>query len=124
MKRAFTCRIRKFCRPCSRGIGSWSTSGALGTGRSTHTAVLLSGDNMSLDHARRLAEAARRYGAHINLMPFNPVAGSVHRRPSTEETEAFAEQVAAHGGHCTIRGQRGADIDAACGQLRKRELAM
>ncbi len=92
--------------------------------RMTLEYVLLSGDNMSPVHARQLAEAARRYGAHINLMPFNPVEGSLHRRPSSEETDAFAAQVTAHGGHCTIRGQRGADIDAACGQLRKRELAV
>jgi 23S rRNA (adenine2503-C2)-methyltransferase len=91
--------------------------------RMTLEYVLLSGDNMTPDHARRLAEIARRYGAHINLMPFNPVTESPHRRPDEGEVAVFAEQVTALGGHCTIRGQRGADIDAACGQLRKREMA-
>ncbi len=91
--------------------------------RMTFEYVLLAGDNMSEDHARRLAEIARRYGAHINLMPFNPVAGSAHTRPSDEQIADFAARVAALGGHCTLRGQRGADIDAACGQLRRREIA-
>jgi 23S rRNA (adenine2503-C2)-methyltransferase len=89
--------------------------------RMTFEYVLLEGDNMGDDHARRLAELARRYGAHINLMPFNPVVGSPHRRPTEEQVTAFARLVTAQGGHCTIRGQRGADIDAACGQLRRRE---
>jgi len=85
--------------------------------------VLLAGDNMGDDHARRLAEIARRYGAHINLMPYNPVSGSAHVRPTAEQVADFAAKVAALGGHCTVRGQRGADIDAACGQLRRRVAA-
>ena len=91
--------------------------------RMTLEYVLLADDNMSDAHAERLAEIARRYGAHINLMPFNPVEGSPHRRPSWDQVEIFAALVEHLGGHATVRGQRGADIDAACGQLRKRELA-
>ena len=91
--------------------------------RMTFEYVLLAGDNMGDDHARRLAGIARRYGAHINLMPYNPVGGSAHVRPSAEQVADFAARVAALGGHCTVRGQRGADIDAACGQLRRRVAA-
>jgi 23S rRNA (adenine2503-C2)-methyltransferase len=61
---------------------------------------------------------ARRYGAHINLIPFNPVFESGHRRPSTDEVRDFADLVDFHGGVGTVRGQRGADIAAACGQLK------
>lgn len=91
--------------------------------RMTFEYVLLDGDNMSDAHARRLAELARRYGAHINLMPFNPVAESPHRRPAPDQVDSFAQLVTSLGGHCTVRGQRGADIDAACGQLRRRAAA-
>jgi 23S rRNA (adenine2503-C2)-methyltransferase len=88
--------------------------------RPTFEYVLLADANMGEDHARRLADTALRYGAHINLIPFNPVTETGHRRPSTDEVNLFAEQVARFGGHATVRGQRGADIDAACGQLKKR----
>ncbi len=88
--------------------------------RMTLEYVLLAEDNMSEGHAKRLAEVARRFHAHINLIPFNPVFETPHRRPSWDEVETFAGQVERMGGHVTVRGQRGADIDAACGQLKRR----
>jgi 23S rRNA (adenine2503-C2)-methyltransferase len=90
--------------------------------RMTLEYVLLADANMTDSHAHRLAGLALRYGAHINLIPFNPVIDTPHRRPTTAEVRRFAEEVARHGGHATVRGQRGADIDAACGQLRKRAI--
>ena len=91
--------------------------------RMTLEYVLLAGDNMTPHQAVELAKLANRYGAHINLIPFNPVSGTPHQRPSRFAIETFARQVEEAGGHATIRGQRGADIDAACGQLRERERA-
>lgn len=88
--------------------------------RPTFEYVLLADANMEEGHARSLAALALRYGAHINLIPFNPVTESLHRRPTNDEIDRFAAVVGSHGGHFTIRGQRGADIDAACGQLRQR----
>lgn len=85
--------------------------------------VLLADANMSDAQALALARLAREHHAHINLIPFNPVGDSAHRRPTTAEVRHFAEQVVNHGGHATVRAQRGADIDAACGQLRRREEA-
>jgi 23S rRNA (adenine2503-C2)-methyltransferase len=82
---------------------------------------LLRDANMSPDQAQLLAQLARRYGAHINLIPFNPVIETPHQRPSWDDVEAFAAQVEAAGGHCTVRGQRGADINAACGQLKRKQ---
>jgi 23S rRNA (adenine2503-C2)-methyltransferase len=80
--------------------------------------VLLADSNMTDAHADRLAEVAARYHAHVNLIPYNPVMDTPHLRPSSKQTTSFAERVAASGTNLTIRGQRGADIDAACGQLR------
>jgi len=91
--------------------------------RMTLEYVLLADDNMTLDHAERLAEIAVEFRAHINLIPFNPVMATPHRRPDEAEVEAFANAVTAFGGGVTVRGQRGADIDAACGQLRQRNLS-
>ncbi|GDY13811.1 50S rRNA methyltransferase [Planctomycetota bacterium] len=88
--------------------------------RMTLEYVLLADANMTTGHAHDLAKLALRYGAHINLIPFNPVIDTPHRRPTTNEVKGFAAAVASFGGHATVRGQRGADIDAACGQLRRR----
>jgi 23S rRNA (adenine2503-C2)-methyltransferase len=63
---------------------------------------------------------ARRFHAHINLIPYNPVMETTHIRPSPDQVARFAALVEELGGHVTVRGQRGADIDAACGQLRRR----
>lgn len=88
--------------------------------RMTLEYVLLGDDNMSIDHAERLAGVAQRFNAHVNLIPFNPVFETPHRRPSDDEIDEFARNAHAFGANVTVRGQRGADIDAACGQLRKR----
>lgn len=82
--------------------------------------VLLRDANMRDDQARELAALARRYAAHVNLIPFNPVSATPHQRPSRDEIDRFAAIVAEVGASHTVRGQRGADIDAACGQLARR----
>lgn len=91
--------------------------------RPTLEYVLLADANMTPGHAASLAQAARPLGAHINLIPFNPVFETGHRRPDPAAVRAFAALVAAAGGHATIRGARGTDIDAACGQLKRRSAA-
>jgi 23S rRNA (adenine2503-C2)-methyltransferase len=106
--------------PLDELLAAMRDYGAKVNRRITLEYVLLAGDNMSDEQARALAHLARRFGAHINLIPFNPVTETPHRRPTTAEVRAFADLVVAEGGNATVRGQRGADIDAACGQLRKR----
>lgn len=91
--------------------------------RMTFEYVLLADANMQDQHAHDLGRLARRYGAHINLIPYNPVQQTPHQRPSWDLVERFAGLVREAGGHATIRGQRGADIDAACGQLVLRKQA-
>jgi len=91
--------------------------------RMTLEYVLLRDANMREDQAADLAALARRYGAHINLIPFNPVERTPHQRPGHREVLDFAARVQLAGGHVTVRGQRGGDIDAACGQLAKRVAA-
>ena len=84
--------------------------------------VLLKDDNMSEKQAWLLQQLAQRYGAHINLIPFNPVFDTPHKRPSQEDIERFSEALYSHKAFFTVRGQRGADIDAACGQLKDNTL--
>lgn len=85
--------------------------------------VLLADANMTEVHAESLGRTARSLAAHINLIPFNPVIETAHRAPTRAEVRVFAERVALAGGHVTVRSGRGTDIDAACGQLKRRDAA-
>jgi 23S rRNA (adenine2503-C2)-methyltransferase len=94
------------------------------TGRRTsYEYVMLAGVNDSADQARRLASVIGRQLSHVNLIPMNPVEGSPLHRPRPERTLSFQRLLQAAGISTTIRDTRGLDIDAACGQLRARELA-
>ncbi|MDP2942224.1 MAG: 23S rRNA (adenine(2503)-C(2))-methyltransferase RlmN, partial [Candidatus Omnitrophota bacterium] len=57
----------------------------------------------------------------VNLIPFNPVSSFNFMPPSDKEVKEFQDILKNHDVNSTIRAQRGADIDAACGQLRLRE---
>ena len=57
---------------------------------------------------------------HVNLIPLNPVAESPYQ-PSTPQAAARFQQILEQGGiPATVRMRRGIDIDAGCGQLRRR----
>jgi 23S rRNA (adenine2503-C2)-methyltransferase len=84
--------------------------------------ILLAGVNDGPGEAPRLAALARRAHAKVNLIPFNEVEGSGFRRPSDERCRRFAEEVERAGAKVTLRVEKGGDIEAACGQLRLREL--
>ncbi len=64
-----------------------------------------------------------RGGAHVNLIPLNPTGDFAGRAPDRERINRFAARLAAAGVTVTVRRNRGVDIDAACGQLRAREVA-
>jgi len=64
-----------------------------------------------------------RGGAHVNLIPLNPTGDFEGRAPDRERINRFAARLAAAGVTVTVRRNRGVDIDAACGQLRAREVA-
>ncbi len=80
--------------------------------------VLLAGVNDAPEHARPLAELARRLHAKINLIPYNTVEGLPWTRPADAACQAFTARVSAFGVPATLRLEKGHDIDAACGQLR------
>ncbi|MFN0067663.1 MAG: 23S rRNA (adenine(2503)-C(2))-methyltransferase RlmN [Limisphaerales bacterium] len=89
---------------------------------------LLAGVNDSQDHARLLAELIGARRMHINLLRYNPTGQSlrgVAYKPSADETaEAFAGVLRAQGLVVHFRRSRGPDIDAACGQLRRRAVVI
>ncbi len=93
------------------------------TGRRTsYEYVLLQGVNDSSEQAQRLATVVGRHLSHINLIPMNPIDGSSLAPPSKSRAQAFQSILQAAGISTTIRATRGLDIDAACGQLRARQL--
>jgi 23S rRNA (adenine2503-C2)-methyltransferase len=91
------------------------------TGREvTYEYVLLGGRNDDDGHARRLAARLAGRRCTVNLIPFNPVAGSPWRRPSGADVERFRAALAEARIVATVRWSRGVESDAACGQLRLR----
>jgi 23S rRNA (adenine2503-C2)-methyltransferase len=85
---------------------------------------LLKGVNDSLDHARTLASVLGERRMHVNLLRYNPTGLSLRGiayEPTADETaEAFVAELRAHRVVAHFRRSRGPDIDAACGQLRRR----
>ncbi len=89
------------------------------TGRRVSLAyALIDGLNDSPEQARRLAERLHRERGHVNLIPYNPVGVGGLRRPRRERVRAFQRELQAAGIAATVRVERGAEIAAACGQLR------
>ncbi len=86
----------------------------------TFSYVLIEGVNDSLDQARELAQLLRRQSHHLNIIPLNPVAHSDLQAPTRERTRAFLVHCRRFGLNASLRKSKGADIDAACGQLRGR----
>lgn len=93
---------------------------AAATGRRvTFEYVLMHGVNDHDDHARRLAALLSGSGAHVNVIPWNPVHGLQYARPPVHAVQRFAALVRRGGATATVRTDRGVDIQAACGQLRQ-----
>ena len=91
------------------------------TGRQvTYEYVLLGGLNDGPVESRELAQLLHGRKAHVNLIPFNDVEGLPYRRPTEEARDAFAARLKQAGISVKIRKRKGADIDAACGQLRRK----
>jgi len=88
--------------------------------RVSYEYVLLKNVNDRPEHARQLAELLRRRIAHVNLIPMNAVAGLAFQAPQHAQTTRFADILEHNGITVTVRKRKGANIDAACGQLRLR----
>jgi 23S rRNA (adenine2503-C2)-methyltransferase len=95
------------------------------TGRQvTFEYVLLRGVNDSPADAEELAGLLQGRRAHVNVIPFNPVDGLPYRCPDPESLAAFLAPLRRRGISVKVRKRKGTAIDAACGQLRRRELTM
>ena len=72
--------------------------------------------------ARQLAHLIRGMGAHVNLIPINPVDGSPYSATDTANVRRFQAKLTELGVNATIRRRLGSEISAACGQLRREEM--
>ncbi len=82
--------------------------------------VLLRGVNDGPEQARALADLLEAKKSHVNLIPYNPVAGLPFDRPSSAAIRQFEAIVRGRGISVSVRKTKGREIDAACGQLRRR----
>jgi 23S rRNA (adenine2503-C2)-methyltransferase len=84
---------------------------------------LLSGVNDSSDQADHLARLLEGRRMHVNLLRYNPTGpglrGETYAPSSEATTAAFIARLRKRGLAAHLRGSRGPDIDAACGQLRQ-----
>lgn len=72
--------------------------------------------------AIQLANLLKGMLCHVNLIPINPVEERGYEKPKLEKTRKFQEILKNSGIEVTIRREMGSDINAACGQLRRKYL--
>lgn len=87
--------------------------------------ILMKDVNDSREHALELAELIgdRRQLANVNLIPYNPVdEHSQYQRSERETVRAFFDTLKKQGVSVSTRLEHGVDIDAACGQLRSKQI--
>lgn len=93
--------------------------------RITYEYIMLKDVN---DHQKEALELAallkdHRHLAYVNLIPYNAVnEHDQYQRSETADIQAFAETLKRKGIQCGVRWEQGADIDAACGQLRSKQI--
>ena len=80
---------------------------------------LIDGVNDGEAQARELAALIGRRGIHVNLIPVNPIEERSFQRSAGDRVLAFKKCLENCGINVTIRRRLGADIDGACGQLRR-----
>ncbi len=89
------------------------------TGRRITIEYLLIKDlNDTVESAKQLAAYLKDIKCNINMIPYNPTEKNDYQRPSNNAIMKFKYLMEHSGKKVTIRLERGADIDAACGQLR------
>lgn len=82
--------------------------------------AVIGGVNDSDGCARELAQRLRGMLCHVNLIPVNEVEGSGFRKSGRERLQRFEGILAEKGITVTVRRTLGPDINASCGQLRRR----
>lgn len=93
--------------------------------RVTFEYIMLNQVNDRPEHAQQLADLLRNKKklSYVNLIPYNPVSEhDQYSRSSKEAVLKFYDVLKKNGINCVIRKEHGTDIDAACGQLRSKQM--
>lgn len=93
--------------------------------RVTFEYIMLQGINDRPEHAKELAQLLRNKKklTYVNLIPYNPVSEhDQYARSKKEDVLRFYDILKKNGVNCVIRKEHGTDIDAACGQLRSKQM--
>ncbi len=83
--------------------------------------ALAKDSNDNLDDAKELVKLLKGMLCHVNLIPINKIENGAYSKSSNENIMKFRDYLNDHGIVATIRRELGSDIDAACGQLRRKE---
>ena len=84
--------------------------------------ALAKDNNDNLQDAKELVKLLKGMLCHVNLIPINKIENGKFDKSSNENIMRFRDYLNDHGIVATIRRELGSDIDAACGQLRRKEL--
>ena len=79
-------------------------------------------NNDNLQDAKQLEKLLHGMLCHVNLIPINKIENGVYTKSTNENIIKFRDYLNEHGIVATIRRELGSDIDAACGQLRRKNL--
>ena len=84
--------------------------------------ALAKDSNDNLDDAKELVKLLKGMLCHVNLIPINKIENGKFSKSTNENIIKFRDYLNEQGIVATIRRELGADIDAACGQLRRKNL--
>lgn len=84
--------------------------------------ALAKDNNDNLEDAKQLVKLLQGMLCHVNLIPINKIENGNYSKSSLENIMKFRDYLNDHGIVATIRRELGSDIDAACGQLRRKSL--
>lgn len=82
--------------------------------------ALINGVNDTDECADKLASILKGIMCHVNLIPANPVKENTFEKPQMSKIMRFKERLIYNGINATVRRTLGADINASCGQLRRK----
>ena len=88
--------------------------------RISYEYALIRGFNDTIDCAKELVSLLHGTLAHVNLIRLNSIDESPLKPSTTEDTQKFCDYLNSHGVTTTVRRRLGFDIDASCGQLRRK----
>ena len=84
--------------------------------------ALAKDNNDNLEDAKRLVQLLKGMICHVNLIPINKIENGQYSKSTNENILKFRDYLNDNGIVATIRRELGSDIDAACGQLRRKNI--